>query len=68
MSKAEWCCSTGDGNSWFEDTYFNVPNWQRGLAYMATRVSGLHPDLSAFLNHLISTILSSSIRVFKIPD
>ncbi|KAI2465355.1 glycoside hydrolase family 5 protein [Annulohypoxylon bovei var. microspora] len=35
MSKATWCCSTGDGNSWFGDTYYNVDNWTRGLAYMA---------------------------------
>ncbi|KAJ8071707.1 hypothetical protein OCU04_002023 [Sclerotinia nivalis] len=37
ISKAEWCCSNTDGNSWFGDTYFNVTNWQRGLAYMAAR-------------------------------
>lgn len=39
MSKAEWCCSTDDGNGWFGDTYFNVTNWIRGLTYMATRAS-----------------------------
>lgn len=39
VSKAIWCCSNTDGNSWFGDTYFNVSNWQRGIAYMATRVS-----------------------------
>ncbi|KAI1456118.1 glycoside hydrolase family 5 protein [Annulohypoxylon moriforme] len=35
MSKATWCCSTGDGNGWFGDTYYNVDNWVRGLSYMA---------------------------------
>lgn len=35
MSKAEWCCSVGDGNAWFGDTDFNTDNWKRGLAYMA---------------------------------
>ncbi len=35
MSQGAWCCNTGDGNSWFGDTYFNVENWTRGLAYMA---------------------------------
>ncbi|RDW80897.1 hypothetical protein BP5796_05595 [Coleophoma crateriformis] len=40
MSKAKWCCSTDDGNSWFGDTDFNVTNWLRGLHYMATRASG----------------------------
>jgi len=36
VSKAQWCCSEPDGNSWFGDTYFNISNWQRGLQYMAT--------------------------------
>lgn len=35
MSKGAWCCSTGDGNAWFGDTYFNTANWKRGLQYMA---------------------------------
>jgi len=35
ISKGMWCCSTTDGNSWWGDTYFNVANWVRGLAYMA---------------------------------
>lgn len=35
MSQGAWCCNTGDGNSWFGDTYFSVANWTRGLSYMA---------------------------------
>ncbi|KAF2834649.1 glycoside hydrolase family 5 protein [Patellaria atrata CBS 101060] len=35
MSKGAWCCNTGDGNSWFGDTYFNTNNWKRGLQYIA---------------------------------
>lgn len=35
ISKAEWCCSTTDGNAWWGDTYFNVANWTRGISYMA---------------------------------
>ncbi|KAI1073362.1 glycoside hydrolase family 5 protein [Whalleya microplaca] len=35
MSKAAWCCSTTDGNSWFGDRDYNVDNWVRGLTYMA---------------------------------
>ncbi|KAI0194288.1 glycoside hydrolase family 5 protein [Xylaria flabelliformis] len=35
ISKAEWCCSPFDGNSWFGDTYFDVKNWTRGLSFMA---------------------------------
>lgn len=36
MSRAAWCCSTTDGNSWFNDKDYNVSNWLRGLSYMAT--------------------------------
>ncbi|KAH8904512.1 glycoside hydrolase [Coniochaeta sp. PMI_546] len=35
ISKGMWCCSTGDGNSWWGDTYFSTANWTRGLTYMA---------------------------------
>jgi hypothetical protein len=38
VSKAMWCCSSTDGNSWWGDTYFSVANWTRGLAYMANHV------------------------------
>jgi hypothetical protein len=38
MSKAKWCCGTGDGNAWFGDTDFNVNNWRRGLEFMADHV------------------------------
>ncbi|RAL13423.1 cellulase family protein [Aspergillus homomorphus CBS 101889] len=41
ISKAMWCCSTTDGNSWFGDTYFNVENWHRGWTYMAKHVKSL---------------------------
>ncbi|EGU83355.1 hypothetical protein FOXB_06135 [Fusarium oxysporum f. sp. conglutinans Fo5176] len=36
ISKAEWCCSGSDGNTWWGDSQFNVANWLRGLSYMAT--------------------------------
>ncbi|KAE9373559.1 glycoside hydrolase family 5 protein, partial [Stipitochalara longipes BDJ] len=36
VSKAMWCCSLTDGNSWFGDTYFDTDKWIRGLSYMAT--------------------------------
>ncbi|TAQ88844.1 hypothetical protein B7494_g2839 [Chlorociboria aeruginascens] len=35
VSKAMWCCSLTDGNSWFGDTYFNTTKWVRALSYMA---------------------------------
>lgn len=36
ISKAEWCCSTTDGNAWWGDTDFDTTKWARGLSYMAT--------------------------------
>ncbi|PLB51323.1 glycoside hydrolase [Aspergillus steynii IBT 23096] len=41
VSKAKWCCSTDDGNSWFGDEYFNVTNWHRAWKYMADHVKDL---------------------------
>ncbi|KAI3339554.1 glycoside hydrolase superfamily [Ustulina deusta] len=35
ISKAGWCCSPLDGNSWWNDIYFDVQNWERGLTFMA---------------------------------
>ncbi|KAI1850386.1 hypothetical protein JX266_004244 [Neoarthrinium moseri] len=35
VSKAGWCCSPLDGNTWWGDTYFSTANWTRGLSYMA---------------------------------
>ncbi|KAI0875573.1 glycoside hydrolase superfamily [Hypoxylon argillaceum] len=35
VSKAGWCCSPLDGNSWWGDEYFDVGNWTRGLSFMA---------------------------------
>ncbi|TGJ85530.1 hypothetical protein E0Z10_g3280 [Xylaria hypoxylon] len=35
VSKAGWCCSPLDGNSWWGDTFFDVKNWTRGLSFMA---------------------------------
>ncbi|KAH8893884.1 glycoside hydrolase [Thozetella sp. PMI_491] len=37
VSKASWCCTPLDGNSWWGDKYFDVGNWTRGLGYMADR-------------------------------
>ncbi|TLD24136.1 hypothetical protein PspLS_06979 [Pyricularia sp. CBS 133598] len=34
VSKAQWCCSPLDGNSWWGDSYFSTSNWTRGLTYM----------------------------------
>lgn len=40
VSKAQWCCSHTDGNAWFDDVYFDVKNWTRGLAHMAKWAKG----------------------------
>lgn len=38
VSKAQWCCTPLDGNSWWGDTFFSTANWTRGLSYMANHV------------------------------
>jgi endoglucanase len=38
MSKATWCCGTGDGNAWFGDTDFDVAKWIRGWRYISAHV------------------------------
>ncbi|KAK3315663.1 glycoside hydrolase family 5 protein [Apodospora peruviana] len=35
VSKASWCCNPFDGNSWWEDKFFDTENWLRGLSFMA---------------------------------
>ncbi|KAF2395918.1 glycoside hydrolase family 5 protein [Trichodelitschia bisporula] len=35
ISRATWCCSTKDGNSWFGDTDFDAAKWKRGWSFMA---------------------------------
>ncbi|KAK9772240.1 hypothetical protein SCAR479_11095 [Seiridium cardinale] len=44
VSKAQWCCSHYDGNSWFDDYNFNVTNWKRGLSYVADWAKD-HPNV-----------------------
>lgn len=44
MDRAEWCCAHTDGNAWFDDIYFNVTKWYRGMAYMATWARD-HPNV-----------------------
>ncbi|KAJ4300105.1 hypothetical protein N0V88_002774 [Collariella sp. IMI 366227] len=47
ISKAGWCCSPFDGNSWWGDTYFSATNWTNGLAYMANYTKTKWPSLIA---------------------
>lgn len=41
ISKPGWCCSSGDGNGFFGDQYFNPELWIKGLAKMATLFNGV---------------------------
>lgn len=48
VSKAGWCCTPLDGNSWWGDTSFDVGNWTRSLSYMANHVSlSRRPQISS---------------------
>ncbi|KAF1939433.1 glycoside hydrolase [Clathrospora elynae] len=47
VSKAFWCCGDDDGNGWFGEEYFNVDNWQRGLAFMAKFAKENWPTFSS---------------------
>jgi hypothetical protein len=55
VSKGSWCCSHDDGNAWFGDTYFNVANWKRGLAYMATHAASWPAFTSMSLRNELRT-------------
>ena len=46
MSRATWCCGTGDLNAWFGDTEFDVAKWIRGWKYIAAHVSWEHYSLA----------------------
>lgn len=47
ISKAIWCCGTGDGNAWFGDTDFDVANWKRGWRFMAAHAAARWPSFSS---------------------
>jgi len=49
ISRAEWCCNTRDGNSWFGDTYYDTAKWKRGWKYMANHVG----TIGVFRPHLL---------------
>lgn len=50
MSSAKWCCSHVDGNAWFGDVNFNIGNWHRGMAYVATWAKK-HPNVVSMSLH-----------------
>ncbi|TID18793.1 glycoside hydrolase [Venturia nashicola] len=35
ISKAKWCCNSGDDNTWFGDREFDAGKWRRAWSYMA---------------------------------
>ncbi|KAI5205944.1 glycoside hydrolase family 5 protein [Aureobasidium subglaciale EXF-2481] len=55
VSKGEWCCGHDDGNAWFGDTYFNVANWKRGLAYMSSHAKSWPAFTSMSLRNELRT-------------
>ncbi|KAH0336524.1 glycosyl hydrolase family 5 protein-like protein/cellulase, partial [Aureobasidium melanogenum] len=55
VSKGEWCCSHTDGNAWFGDTYFDVSNWKRGLAFMANHAKSWPAFTSMSLRNELRT-------------
>jgi endoglucanase len=50
MSSAQWCCSHTDGNGWFDDVYFDVSRWHRGMAYVASWAKK-HPNVVSMSLH-----------------
>jgi hypothetical protein len=38
ISKAKWCCDSGDGNSWPGDREYDLDKWKRGWQFMANHV------------------------------
>jgi hypothetical protein len=47
VSKAQWCCTPFDGNSWPGDGYFPQYNWTRALGYMAAHGKANWPSFAS---------------------
>jgi len=66
ISKAKWCCDTGDGNSWFGDREFDAQNWERAWRFMANHVSLFSlmaiPLMSIFLHNLYQRVFEKFVR------
>jgi hypothetical protein len=52
ISRAEWCCGSNDGNSWFGDTYYDTVKWKRAWKYMANHVCRRHTHTHIFVKNL----------------
>ena len=66
VSRAQWCCSTDDGNGWWNDTYFDVDQWLASLQSIASHYADLAPNVVAF--SLRNELRSSKSREEQISD
>ena len=48
VSKSEWCCSTSDGNGWWNDRYFNVTDWLYSLHTISSHYASIAPNAIAY--------------------
>ena len=48
VSKSEWCCSTTDGNGWWNDRYFNVTEWLYSLHAISSHYASIAPNAVAY--------------------
>ena len=48
VSKSEWCCSTTDGNGWWNDRYFNVTQWLYSLQSISAHYAKIAPNAVAY--------------------
>lgn len=61
VSKAQWCCSPLDGNSYWGDHYFKTALWIRGLEYMAEQAKRWPSVISMGLRNEIRPAIFSPI-------
>jgi len=48
VSHSEWCCSTTDGNGWWNDKYFNVTEWLISLETISSHYAITAPNAVAY--------------------
>ena len=64
MSKSGWCCSTTDGNGWWNDKYMNVTEWLHSLQTISAHYSKIAPNAVAYsLRNELRTDKSHSEQV-----
>ena len=74
VSKASWCCNLTDGNGWFDvpgsipvpnTKYFDIDNWLKGLAFMATFSKGKAGVVGMDLRNEMRPILRDTDNWYK---